>query len=212
MKTIVYVDGFNLYYGAVKGTPYKWLDLGKLFKFMLPEDDVTQIRYFTARVKPTPANPEVDIRQQAYLRALRTIPNLSIQFGSFQSNERWLPKVPIGNPVELVQVLKTEEKGSDVNLASMLLLDCFDDNCEQAVIVSADSDLAFPISAARERFSKRVGLLFPTTHDSAYLRRVADYYRRIALGALQVCQFPDTLYDRQGTVHRPEEWETGGTS
>ena len=27
MRTVVYVDGFNLYYGALKGTSWKWLDL-----------------------------------------------------------------------------------------------------------------------------------------------------------------------------------------
>ena len=33
-KTIIYVDGFNLYY-RLKNTPYKWLDLQKLSKFYL---------------------------------------------------------------------------------------------------------------------------------------------------------------------------------
>ncbi len=34
VKTNFYIDGFNLYYGAVKGTPYKWLDSSGLFALM----------------------------------------------------------------------------------------------------------------------------------------------------------------------------------
>jgi hypothetical protein len=49
----VYVDGFNLYYGAVKDTPYKWLDIRKLCELLLPEFSVGRIKYFTARVSPT---------------------------------------------------------------------------------------------------------------------------------------------------------------
>ncbi|HVH69249.1 MAG TPA: hypothetical protein VM716_15380 [Gemmatimonadales bacterium] len=37
MKTYVYVDGFNLYYGAVKGTPFKWLDIRQLCQLLLPK-------------------------------------------------------------------------------------------------------------------------------------------------------------------------------
>ena len=47
-KVNVYIDGFNLYYGAVKGSPYKWLDLGALCHHMLPNDTVQSIEYFTA--------------------------------------------------------------------------------------------------------------------------------------------------------------------
>lgn len=57
MKTNVYVDAFNLYYGCVKGTPYKWLDLAKLCGLLLPGDTVNRIRYFTARVQARPGDP-----------------------------------------------------------------------------------------------------------------------------------------------------------
>ncbi len=51
MQTRVYVDGFNLYYGALKGTPYKWLNPVELSKFFLPQGyTVDKVLYFTARV------------------------------------------------------------------------------------------------------------------------------------------------------------------
>src|SRR5712691_4425208 len=56
-KVNVYIDGFNLYYGALKGTPYKWLDLGRLCQALLPSDTIQEIKYFTARVSARPARP-----------------------------------------------------------------------------------------------------------------------------------------------------------
>ena len=57
MRTFVYVDGFNLYYGALKGTPWKWLDLPALFtKVLQPHHDILKVKYFTARVSGTPAD------------------------------------------------------------------------------------------------------------------------------------------------------------
>lgn len=54
MKTYAYIDGFNLYFGALKGTPYRWLDVAKMCERLLRKDDVTRVRYFTARVKTRP--------------------------------------------------------------------------------------------------------------------------------------------------------------
>src|SRR5918999_4283879 len=68
MATIVYFDGFNLYYGALKGTAYKWLDLAALWRRLLPNDEVVAIRYFTALVAARPDDPQQPQRQQAYLR------------------------------------------------------------------------------------------------------------------------------------------------
>ena len=73
MATIVYIDGFNLYYGAVKGTANKWLDLEVLCRRLLPKDNLVKIRYFTALVAIRPSDPQQPARQQAYLRALATL-------------------------------------------------------------------------------------------------------------------------------------------
>src|SRR5579864_1848589 len=79
----VYVDGFNLYYGAVKRSPFKWLDLLALCTRMLPNDNIQSIEYFTAIVSARPNDPDVPVRQQVYLRALRTLPKSTITFGKF---------------------------------------------------------------------------------------------------------------------------------
>ena len=133
MKTIVYVDAFNLYYGALKGTPYKWLDPMALCRAMIPQNVVTRIKYFTARVHARPGDPSQPQRQLFYLRALQTLPNLDIVFGHYLSHVAGMPlakPVPGQNP--FVKVVKTEEKGSDVNIASHLLMDAFDNAFECA--------------------------------------------------------------------------------
>jgi hypothetical protein len=83
LRANIYVDGFNLYYGALKNTPYRWLDIAKLCRIMLPHDTINQIKYFTALVNPRPTDPDQLTRQQIYLRALQTIPNLEIIYGHF---------------------------------------------------------------------------------------------------------------------------------
>ena len=122
LRTIAYVDGFNLYYRALKGTANKWLDIRALLELVYPKNDFEIIRYFTAHVKPLPHNLEQPIRQQVYLRALRTLPGLVIHLGQFTSHEIRLPLVSILGSArqKYARVLKTEEKGSDVNLASHL--------------------------------------------------------------------------------------------
>src|SRR6266540_753040 len=61
MRTNVYVDAFNLYYGCLKGTPYRWLDLAALCRRLLPNDEINRIRYFTALVSARPDDPQEPI-------------------------------------------------------------------------------------------------------------------------------------------------------
>jgi hypothetical protein len=119
MKTYVYVDAFNLYFGCVKGTPHKWLDLSKLCRLLLSQHQIERIKYFTAHVRALPNSPNAPLRQQVYLRALLTLSNFEIIYGHFLSHH---VRMPLANPgigqPKTVEVIKTEEKGSDVNLDS----------------------------------------------------------------------------------------------
>jgi uncharacterized LabA/DUF88 family protein len=156
LKTNVYIDGFNLYYGCLKNTPSRWLDLGTLCSKLLPNNTVHRIRYFTALVTPRPSDPQQRTRQEVYLRALRTTPVLTIHLGHFLASKPWMMRA---DGQGKIQVLKSEEKGSDVNLASHLLIECYLSDCEVAVIVSNDSDLAFPIEHVKRHLGKTIGIL-----------------------------------------------------
>lgn len=159
VRTIVYVDGFNLYYGAVRGTPY--LDLAALCRKLLrPEDEITAIKYFTAIVSARADDPDAPVRQQMYIRALATIPFLTVHYGHFLSNVVRMPlarSLHMGGRAHYVDVLKTEEKGSDVNLATHLLHDAHMDRFSLGIVVTNDSDLVEPIRIAREEIGKSGG-------------------------------------------------------
>jgi uncharacterized LabA/DUF88 family protein len=178
LNTNVYVDGFNLYYGAIRGTKYKWLDLSKLCKILLPRDNVASIKYFTAKVSGRSGNPDSPIRQQLYLRALCTLPNVSIVYGQFLTHSVPMP-VSKTNPRRWVNVDKTEEKGSDVNLATYLLHDGFRGLYDVAVIISNDSDLREPVKIVREVLHLPVGIVNPHEHHSRELQEYATFVNRI---------------------------------
>lgn len=207
MKTNVYIDGFNLYYGALKGTPYRWLDLSQLCRVTLKGQTINRIRYFTARVQSRPNHPHQMQRQQAYIRALNTTPGLSVHYGHFLSNTVRMPLAnPLPNGPRTVEVMKTEEKGSDVNIATYLLLDGFRGDYDQAVVVSNDSDLTEPISIVRNELGLDVGVLSPHPNTSYALKQKAKFYRPIRQGALKASQFPPVLIDPQGKITKPTNW------
>lgn len=206
-RTIVYVDAFNLYYGALRKTPFKWLDLLKLSRALLqPVNDIVAIKYFTAKVAARPDNPGQPLRQDLYLRALRTI-RADIVFGHYL--EHVVP-MRLAHPPKkgkkLVEVIKTEEKGSDVNLASYLLLDAARDRMDCAVLITGDSDLTTPVRMVRAEFHKTVGVLNPQKHVCATLHREASFYKHIRPAALAASQFPDELADAAGAFRKPAEW------
>jgi len=204
-RTRVYIDGFNLYYGAVKGTPYKWLDLARLCKVMLPNDTITAIKYFTARVSARPHDPDLPTRQQIYLRALKSIPNLTIIYGHFLTHSCRMILTG-SNPVQRVWVDKTEEKGSDVNLAAHLLYDAFKRHFELAVLITNDSDLVQPVRMVTTELGLPVGVLNPHRHHSRQLNQYATFMKRIRQADLIASQFPATMTDAQGTFHKPKDW------
>jgi uncharacterized LabA/DUF88 family protein len=204
MKTNIYIDGFNLYYGCIKDTPYHWLNVAEMCRLLLPKDKIQRIKYFSALVTARPNDPDKPLRQKAFLRALQTIPNLEIILGSFLSHEVMMPRSPIGTGY--VKVIKTEEKGSDVNIATHLLLDGFRNDYELAVVVSNDSDLLMPIRVVTEQFGKPVGLLNPQKDPSVALLPNVMFVKNIRKNVLHNSQFPSDLYDRNGKFSKPAAW------
>ena len=241
VKTNFYIDGYNLYYGSLKYSEHKWLDLSLMCSKLFPTDSVNKIRYCTARVKPSPHDPDAPLRQDIYLRALRTLPNLTIFEGRHVQHPTMAAQYPLVylnhpkrhaalNPAFLdkpdyayiadgtsapccspvcVYILKREEKGSDVNLASMLLSDCYENDFEKAVVISNDSDLCMPIEIVANRCHKPVVVVNPhdKSYQSVHLKRVASFYmQNINRSVLVASQFPSTLTDATGTITKPAGW------
>ncbi len=227
MKTNVYIDGFNLYYGLLKGSPFKWLNLQRFCDTLLAKNQVNRILYFTAKVDVRPSDPDQPARQMAYLRALKTQPKIEIYFGNFLSSVVRQPLVQLdpetgswlrssdGRPmlktdptgkVMSAFVLKTEEKGSDVNLAAHLLMDAHGRDCECAVVVSNDSDLLTPIRLAKQECGLKIGLMPPRKKGSHELKRLADFVMEPRRHYLEAAQFPASMPDAHGIIQKPQEW------
>lgn len=201
------MDGFNLYYRALRGTPCRWLDIGQLEQRLLCKHHINQIRYFTARVANRPNDPTKARRQEVYIRALQTIPNLSIHYGHFIKKTKSRPLArPPKTGSRMVEIRDTEEKGSDVNLATYLLLDGFDNEYEMAVVISNDSDLKLPIEKVRTRLGKAIGVYDPSRNRSFELSNATTWYRRLRQGALRSSLFASTLSDHLGTITKPAGW------
>ena len=214
----VYADAFNLYYGCLMDIPYKWLNLRTLCEQSFPLDRIQDIHHFTARIRPNPHDPDKHVRQDTDFRALRTVSGMHIHEGLYSRKPVKLPLHPIPappTPPTLVKVVKIEEKGSDVNLATRLLIDAFDRAFDAAVVITNDSDLAEPIRQVRRRFGCRVMIL----HSCSRPGRGPSIDLRKAIGLrggstplvvqeahLAASQFPPTMTDAHGTFHKPAAW------
>jgi len=207
-RAIIYIDGFNLYFGALKKTEYKWLNLEKLFQNLLGEHHhITEIKYFTARISPRPGNPHSPDRQKAYLKALehycRTV---KIYYGHFLSHKI---KVKVDNPPKgcpsYVTAVDTKEKGSDVNLALHILNDAWHDRYDYAILVSNDSDIAGALKFAKEEHNKKIGLITPGhRHPSQTLMQYKDFMKIIRPSVLADSQLPNHI---SGTnISKPASW------
>ena len=204
MRTFVYIDGFNLYYRALRNTPYRWLDLSKLVRLLLPKNQIHRIHYYTARITARPGDPDQPTRQQFYLRALATIPNVSITYGQFLTHKKKMALA--ADPAKIVEVLKTDEKGSDVNLATHLIYEAMRDEFDVAVVVSNDSDLAEPIRIVTREIHKKVGILSPAKFPTRELLQAATFYKPIRQAVLAASQFPPELEDAHGKFRKPSSW------
>lgn len=243
MRVGVYIDGFNLYYGARglcgRSTPgWRWLDLRLLSERVLAAQSgwaspkVERIVYCTARISGA-SNPQGQRDQDVYLRGLRAAGAVDeVAMGTYVSRVATAPLATKGRrdkpiittagwPVMvrdsadqavtgatfMASIARREEKGSDVNVASHLLVDVLTGAVDAALVVSNDSDLAFPVSYARGRVP--VGLVNPTKgfpagamngHPGAGAG--GHWWYQLTSADLQACQMAPVV----GRVHRPTGW------
>jgi hypothetical protein len=209
----LYVDGFNLYYSAlrVRFPDCKWLDLRALAELTFPQDEIKRVRYFTARISARDGDPQPPTRQDTYLRALKAT-GVEVIEGQFRHDRRFMHRsqpcahaaCPTGDVIEMD---RTEEKGSDVNLGTYLMLDAATHDCEMAVVLTNDSDLVEPLRLAQTAFGVRTVLFSPVDTPNKSLRQVAGSIRRVRHGPLRACQLPVDLADHRGrAIHRPRAW------
>lgn len=205
-RSVIYIDGFNLYYGAVRGTPHKWLDLQRYFEMIRPHDDIQAIRYFTALIDGS------DRRNQlTYLRALETLPLVEIVLGQFKMRQltcRVRACTFAGNR----RFPGQEEKRTDVNIAVRMLDDAYQDVGDRFVVVSGDSDLVPAVSQVKARSPGREIIVYVPARNrvrgaAVELRGAADKHRSLPLEKLPRAQFPARVPDASGGhIAKPADW------
>lgn len=216
-SALVYVDGFNLYRRCLEGHPdSKWLDIHALATMLLPEHSVQHVHYFTANLRAgLLADPQTPVRQQAYLRALRTMPDrVTVHLGKFRNDPRWMPQHPqsvdlITGDFVKVRVRKLEEKGTDVNLAIRMVADAAAHRADMFVLISNDSDQVGTMRLLKEELGVQTGIIFPMASAKAAKELVGtkpDVLTHIGIEALLASQLPPQIKDGNGTIHRPPKW------
>jgi len=203
-KTIVYIDAFNLYYGALRDSNCRWLDLGLMVKNILPKNEIIEIKYFYAPLKN---NPEKYLKQRLYINALKKHQsNFKGIKGYFVEKEKVVKN--LNPPPPKVITLIREEKGTDVNIAVEIVKDSFVKNFDVIVLVSNDGDLARSLQVAKENGKKTI-VISPVKkermkHYSKSLKNIADFhFSHISKSILQKSILPNPV----GKFFCPEGWK-----
>jgi len=199
-RVIVYIDGFNLYFGIVEAGygSNKWLDVKKLTQSLLQSNqEIIQVKYFTSRVGN---DPEKQKRQSTYIEALESI-GVKVYYGHYQRGTVECNRC--GN------IWPTySEKMTDVNIATQIIIDAYKDNYDMAMLVSGDSDLVPPIKVIHENFKqKRVFVAFPPKRHNSSVSLVAKGSMTIGRKKLADSQLPNEVQKTDGYILRkPSEW------
>jgi uncharacterized LabA/DUF88 family protein len=199
-RVIVYVDGFNLYFGMLEGgyDYCKWLNLNQLSQNLLQSNQrLIAVKYFTSRVSN---NPDKQKRQTTYIEALESV-GVEIFYGHYQNNmqecrrcgSRWS---------------EFNEKMTDVNIATQMLMDAYQDNYDMAMLISGDSDLVPPIRSIHENFkNKRVFVAFPPKRHNNTVALQAKGSMTIGRKKLVDSQFEQEVTKRDGYIlKKPDHW------
>lgn len=200
---ITYIDGFNLYHGIKSeyGRKYLWLDLEAMSESLIkPDDDLLITKYFTSRVTN---NPSSEKRQKTYIEALDHFANIDIFYGRFQVLQNQLICGNCGTTSDI-----TNEKMTDVQIATQLLTDAFTNKFDVAILITGDTDLIPAIQAVKLHHpQKSIGIYFPPHRHSMELKRHADFSGVIGEIKLRDNQLPEHITKPNGYVlKKPSKW------
>jgi hypothetical protein len=215
-RTIVYIDGFNLYHGlkGKYGKKYMWLDIEQFANLITPENHTfSAAKYFTSRIKGDPADPDKPKRQAVYWRAIKSLePRVITIEGNYQAFQSHCKHCNtfIHCPNCGVPHIKPNEKKTDVNIATAMLVDAFENKCEQQILVSGDSDYENTLMELRRLFpEKELIVAFPPKRRNNKLmgENKCTSAFDIPEDAFSKAQFPETITTSDGKIiQKPAEW------
>ena len=171
-RVIVYVDGFNFYYGLKSSgwKKYYWLDVVKFFsEFIEPHQELVQVNYFSA----IPDNQGQQKRQDLFFSANKINPLFKLHLGKFLKKTITCRKCTNTH-------VTYEEKESDVRIATRMISDVVTKKCDVTILVSADSDLIPPIELIRELDpAHKIFVYFPPNRKSFDLGSNANSFIKL---------------------------------
>ncbi|SEG00217.1 NYN domain-containing protein [Halpernia humi] len=199
-RVIVYIDGFNLYFGLMEaGFDYlRWLNVKLLAENIINSNQILEkVIYFTSRVN---GNPDKQKRQSTYLEALE-VKNVDIIYGQYNFNTEECKRC--GNVWA-----NPKEKMTDVNIATQILIDAFNNKFDMAILISGDSDLVPPLKVINSQFKdKRVFVAFPPKRNSVALKNQSKGSMVIGRKTLKESQLEEAIKNKFGYIlTKPNEW------
>lgn len=199
-KVIVYIDGFNLYFGMLDAgiENSKWLNIKSLINsYITHNQELIEIKYFTSRITNSPSKQK---RQTTYLEALDAS-GVQIIYGLYKAKD--IECENCGHNWSI-----SNEKMTDVNIATHLLLDAFNNKFDTAILISGDSDLVPPIKAIHNQFNNKVvSVFFPPERHNNTVAGAAKGSQIIGKKKLKDHQFPSTVTKKDGFVlKKPDNW------
>lgn len=199
-SVIVYVDGFNLYFGMKESGYgiYKWLNIKNLVTgFLTANQNLVDLKYFTSRVTNNPLKQK---RQATYIEALETT-GIKVIYGMYKAKD-----YDCKNCGHTWQI--PNEKMTDVNIATQMLIDAFTDKFDTAILISGDSDLVPPIKSIHKLFpEKSVSVWFPPSRHTHSVASAAKGSLMLGRKTLKSNQFPIEVTKSDGYVlHKPASW------
>lgn len=231
LRVGAYVDGYNLYYGRLRGSPFKWLDLVGLMDLLLAQRDqnetLTKLNLFTAyALARFSSHGAASVEAQTtYLRALATHQEGRFEavFGTHtcDTSGSLLPEYVAGRPFDRsrrVRVWRIEEKKTDVNMAVRLYRDASSGLYERIVVVTNDSDFEPALEAIREDFPHiGIGVVMPIRpamegianhrRPCAALAEKADWtLSSLSDDVLSSSQLPNVIPTRKKPIRKPAHW------
>lgn len=234
LRTRIYIDGYNLYYGCLKGTAYKWLDLLALFERQVLPSILFErsglvatsqllpvsIKYFTADILMRAAkSPDSVSSQSRYHTALKRHlgDRIEIIKGYYSMTESKAKAIDPSNksvdPKDCNETLvwKLEEKQTDVNLALHLYHDAFAGEVDHVIVVTNDTDIAPALKMIRDNTDVSIGLVVPTRDNArmpnTVLKDQAHWTRR-SLTDMELAnsQLPRVIPGRRRATIKPDSW------
>lgn len=207
MKTAVYVDGFNLYYGMARPLNCKWVNLQELFEKQFSSEEIHKISFFEALISgPTRRN------QEAYVSALESLGKVHVVLGEMKGKPRKCRVLECCHEGTR-QWQDYEEKHTDVSIAISMVDDAHRGKYEKLILVTADTDLVPAVRMAKIiRPSLQITLCIPALHKKRIwgarpLAVLCDMATRLNADMLLKCQFPRSFRDANNDDHAcPAEW------